>query len=77
MVRTMFCEAAHIMLVRSTRWSWLRVLGDEDCQDTLAEEGGRGAGTQARSDHAPHVGGWHRVPMDPGRNGSMRVESEQ
>jgi hypothetical protein len=32
MMRSMLYEAAQILLVRSTKWSWLKGLGDEDRQ---------------------------------------------
>ena len=31
-MRSMLYEAAQILLVRSTKWSWLKGLGDEDRQ---------------------------------------------
>ena len=39
-------------------------LGDADRQAPRDEEGDRGAGTPACRDHAPYVGGRHRVPVD-------------
>jgi len=53
MVRTMLYEAAHIMLVRSTRWSWLRAWAMK-----IAKTPGRKKAVVAlaRCDYAPHVG---------------------
>jgi len=56
MMRMMLYEAAQVMLVRSTKWSWLKVWGDEDRQAPRNEEGDRGAGASVGRDHAPHLG---------------------
>ena len=40
-------------------------LGDADRQAPRDEKGDRGAGPPAGRDHAPHLGGRHRVPLDP------------
>ena len=55
-MRMMLYEAAHIMLVRLAKWSWLKALGDEDRQAPRDEEGDRGAGAPVGRDHAPHLG---------------------
>jgi hypothetical protein len=52
-------------------------LGDEDSQAPRSEEGDRGAGAPAGRDHAPHMGGRHRVPLDQGSCGSMRTVQDQ
>src|SRR5262249_626294 len=52
-------------------------LGDADRQAPGDEKGDRGAGATAGRDHASHLGGWHRVPVDPGRSRSrMRAKTE-
>jgi len=52
-------------------------LGDEDRQAPRDEEGNRRAGASAGRDHAPHVGGRHRVPLDPRRRSGMRAMQDQ
>ena len=47
-------------------------LGDADRQAPRHEEGNRGAGPSAGRDHAPHVGGRHRVPLDPRTSHSIK-----
>ena len=56
MMRMMLYEAAQGMLVRSTKWSWLKALGNEGRQASRDEEGDRGAGASVGRDHAPRVG---------------------
>ena len=56
MMRMMLYEAAQSMLVRSTKWSWLKALGNEGRQASRDEEGDRGAGASVGRDHAPRVG---------------------
>src|SRR6516162_9999753 len=52
-------------------------LGHADRQASRNEEGDRGPGPSAGRHHAPHMGRWHRVPVDPGasRNSSMKARS--
>jgi transposase len=50
MMRAMLYEAAHIMLVRLAKWSWLKAWAMK------IEEGNRGAGAPVGGDHAPHLG---------------------
>jgi transposase IS116/IS110/IS902 family protein len=52
-------------------------LGDADRQASWDEEGDRGAGAPAGRDHAPHMGGRHRVLLDPGSRSSMRTIQDQ
>ena len=52
-------------------------LGDEDRQAPRDEEGDRGAGTPPCRDHAPHLGRWHRVPLDQGYRSGMKAETDQ
>jgi transposase len=76
MVRTMLYEAAQILLMRSTR-VLAQGLGDDDRQAPRREEGDRRPGTPAGCDHAPHLDGRHRVPLDPGGRGGMRTALDQ
>ena len=52
-------------------------LGDADRQAPRDEKGDRGAGPPAGRDHAPHLGGRHRVPLDPGASRSSRMTTVQ
>src|ERR1700730_18568438 len=54
-------------------------LGDEDRQAPRDEKGDRGAGASVGRHHAPHLGGRHRVPLDPGTNrgSSMKTLQDQ
>jgi hypothetical protein len=61
MMRVMLYEAAQIMLVRG-EVVLAQSLGHEDRQAPRDEEGDRGAGAPVGGDHAPHLGGRHRVP---------------
>ena len=57
MMRVMLYEAAHIMLVRSTKWSWLKAWAMQIARRRArAEEGGCGSGAPAGRDHASHLG---------------------
>jgi transposase len=64
MLRTMLYEAAQSMLTHSKKWSWLKDWGVR-----IAQRRGMGArhrrGRQAARRHpAPHVGRWHRLPLE-------------
>ena len=52
-------------------------LGDEDRQAPRHEEGDRSAGASLGRDHAPHMGGRHRIPLDSGSRSSMRTVQDQ
>ena len=52
-------------------------LGDADRQAPRHEEGDRGAGATVGRDHAPHLGRWHRVPLDPRRRSGMRTVQDR
>ncbi len=56
MMRAMLYEAAHIVLVRSTKWSWLKAWAMHIAR---------------RRDHAPHLDRGHSVPVDQGGRSSM------
>ena len=56
MMRAMFYEAAHIMLVRVGEVVLAQGLGHEDRQAPRDEEGDRGAGAPVGRDPAPHLG---------------------
>ena len=56
MTRVMLYEAAHIMLVRLAKWSWLKAWAMEIARHRGMEEGDRGAGASVGRDHAPHLG---------------------
>ena len=68
MMRTALYEAANSMLSRTTRWSWLKA-GSKAAR----QEAGEGCSCPpARRDHAPHLGGWYRVPVDSCRRHRRR-----
>ena len=50
-------------------------LGDANHQAARDEKSDRGPSAPAGCDHAPHLGGWHRIPLDPGtsRRSSMKL----
>src|SRR6266403_1847082 len=52
-------------------------LGHEDRQAPRDEEGNRGAGAPVGGDHAPHLGGRHRVPVDPGGYSGVGAVQDQ
>ncbi len=54
-------------------------LGDADRQAPWHEKGDRRAGAPTGRDHAPHLGGRHRVPLEPGasRRSSMKTVKDQ
>ena len=52
-------------------------LGDADRQAPRPEEGDRRPGPAAGRDHASHLGGRHRVPLDPGTSHSSRMKTVQ
>ena len=63
----MLYEAAQSMLY-SKKWSWLKAWAMQITRRPWDEKGDRGAGASVGRDHAPHLGGRHRVPLDPGTN---------
>ena len=77
MMRMMLYEAALSMLTHTIKWSWLKASGDEDRQAPRDEEGGRGPGASPGRNHAPHMGGRHRVPVDQGNRKGMRPGQDQ
>ena len=77
MMRTMLYEAAHIMLVRSTKMVMAKGLGDADRQASWSEESGRGLGPAAGRHHAPHLGRRHRVPVDQESCSRMKAAMHQ
>src|SRR6266403_1607610 len=52
-------------------------LGHEDRQAPRDEEGDRGVGAPVGGDHAPHLGGRHRVPVDPRGYSGVRAVQDQ
>src|SRR5471032_681314 len=50
MMRAMLYEAAHIMLVRTNKWSWLKAWGMQIARRPRDEKGDRGAGTPVGRD---------------------------
>ena len=52
---------------------------DADRQAPWHEKGDRRAGAPTGRDHAPHLGGRHRVPLEPGasRRSSMKTVKDQ
>ena len=77
-MRVMLYEAAQSML-HSKKWSWLKAWAMQIARRRGNEEGDRGPGPSAGRHHAPHMGRWHRVPVDPGasRNSSMKAVQDQ
>ena len=70
MMRAMLYEAAHVVLVRSTKWSWLKA-GRCTSPGAADEESHRRPGSTTGRDHAPHLDRGHRVPVDQGGRSSM------
>ncbi len=56
MMRVMLYEAAQILLVRSTKWSWLKAWAMQPRQASRDKESDRGAGAPASHHHASHLG---------------------
>jgi transposase len=56
MVRAMLNEAAHIMLVRSTKWSWLKAWAMKIARHRGLKKAIRRPGASAGRNHAPHLG---------------------
>jgi transposase len=75
MVRTTLYEAAQILLVRTTKWSWLKAWADR--QAARHEKGDRRPGTSPGRDHASHLGRRHRVPLDPERRSGMKTVTDE
>jgi hypothetical protein len=77
MMRVMLYEAAQILLMRSTQWSWLKAWGHADRQAPRDEEGYRSPGASLSRDHAPHLGCRHRIPLDPrGCSGMTAIRNQ-
>ena len=76
MMRMMLYEAAHGAFGKMVL---AQGLGDEDRQAPRAEKGDRGPGAPIGRDHAPHLGGRHRIPVDPGTScgGGMMTVKDQ
>ena len=55
-MRMMLYEAAQSMLVRSTKWSWLKAWAMKVARHRGMKKGDRGAGASVGRDHAPRVG---------------------
>jgi hypothetical protein len=56
MMRVMLYEAAQILLVRSTRWCWLKAWAMQIARRRGTKKGHRGAGPPSGRDHASHLG---------------------
>ncbi len=56
MMRMMLYEAAQIVLVRSTKWSWLKAWAMKIARHRGMNEGHRGAGAAVGRNPAPHMG---------------------
>jgi len=54
-MRAMLYEAAQILLVRSTKWSWLKAWAMKIARRRGGEEGDRRPGASTGPDHAPHL----------------------
>ena len=78
MMRTMLYEAAQAMM-RSKKWSWLKAWAMQIARRRGMQKGDRRAGAPTGRDHAPHLGGRHRVPLEPGasRRSSMKTVKDQ
>ena len=55
-MRAMLYEAAHTMLVRLARWSWLKAWAMKIARHRGMKKGDRRPGASAGRDHAPHLG---------------------
>ena len=55
MMRVMLYEAAQILLMRSTRWSWLKAWAMQIARRRGVKKGDRDAGTPIGRHHAPHL----------------------
>jgi hypothetical protein len=71
MMRAMLYEAAQILLVRTSKWSWLKAWAMKIARHR-GVKGDRGLGTPAGFDHAPHLGRRHRVPLVAGSRGGLK-----
>jgi hypothetical protein len=60
----------------SLRFQWTS-RPQEDRQAPRDEEGDRGAGAPVGGDHALHLGGRHRVPVDPGGYSGVGAVQDQ
>jgi transposase len=76
LMRVMLYEAAQSMLY-SKKWSWLKAWAMQIARRRRDEKGDRGPSASVGCDHAPHLGGRHRVPLDPGNRGGMRTVQNQ
>ena len=65
MMRVMLYEAAQSML-RTKKWSWLKAWAMQIARRRGIKKSISGPSAPVGRDHAPHMGGWHRVPLDPG-----------
>jgi hypothetical protein len=56
MMRVMLYEAAQSMLLRSTRWSWLKAWAMQIARRRGMKESDRRSGAAVGRDHASHLG---------------------
>ena len=56
MMRMMLYEAAHIMLVRSAKWSWLKAWAMTIARRRGLKKAIVALGASIGRDHAPHMG---------------------
>ena len=71
MMRVMLYEAAQVMLdphqqVVMAQGFWAMKIARH-----RGMKSNRRRGATTGGNHAPHVGGWHRVPLDPRRRSGM------
>jgi hypothetical protein len=77
MMRKMLYGAAHVSLVRTTKWSWLKAGAMQDRQVPWAEKGDRRAGASAGHDPAPHMAWTAPNSAGPGDRRSMTDVHDQ
>ena len=76
MMRVMLYEAAQSMLVRSTKWSWLKAWAMQIARRRGMKKARR-AGASLGRHHAPHLDRWRRVPLEQERCCSVRAVHNQ
>ena len=77
LARTALYEAAHSLLIRSTKWSALARLGHEHRQTPGHGAGACRSRAQAGGDPASHVGRRQRVPLGQAGPGVHRSMTEE
>jgi hypothetical protein len=71
---TVLFEAAQAMLTRTIKWSWLKAWGMKIARHRGMKRAVVAVARRMAVRHAPHVGGWHRLPVEEGR-GRRRIRT--